>query len=116
MSPYVDVAGWIGATLVLGAYVLHTTGRIRRPDGYQLANALGSAGLGAAATQHHNWPSAILNGLWLAVAATALWRRPARPAWSTRVPRSARGEAQRPTGAVVSSSTMPSRSEAGASP
>ena len=68
------LALWVGAAAVLSAYAAQSAGRVSRWRAYQLANALGSAGLGAAAAHHHSWPSAVLNGLWMLIAFAALGR------------------------------------------
>jgi len=72
-----DVAGWIGAVLLLLAYAGNATGRLdTRGRIYQLGNAAGSAGLLAVGAAHGAWPSVALNAAWLAVAArSALPRR-----------------------------------------
>jgi hypothetical protein len=68
-----DIAGWVGATVLVGAY-LGTSAGILRPDArsFQLLNLFGSVGLGALAWTHRAWPSVALNTLWLFIAVTAL--------------------------------------------
>jgi hypothetical protein len=71
----VDVAGWIGALLVVGAYAAITIGTSWHPAALHLANLIGSAGLAAVAFAHHTWPSVFVNGIWLAIASVALAHR-----------------------------------------
>jgi hypothetical protein len=78
MSP-ADLAGWLGAVLLLGAYAaasaawLPTESRLS-----QLLNLTGSVGLGTVAASHRAWPSLALNVVWLGIALVSL-RRVARP-------------------------------------
>ena len=71
----VEVAGWIGAALILGAYALLSAGRVTgRSAIYQLMNVVGAAGFVINGWWHGAWPSAALNILWLLIGGTALWR------------------------------------------
>jgi hypothetical protein len=71
----VEVAGWIGAALILGAYALLSAGRVTgRSATYQLMNVVGAAGFVINGWWHGAWPSAALNILWLLIGGTALWR------------------------------------------
>lgn len=71
----VEVAGWIGAALILGAYALLSAGRLTgRSLAYQLMNVVGAAGFVINGWWHGALPSAALNVLWLAIGAVASWR------------------------------------------
>ena len=70
-----DVAGWIGAFVLVVAYGASSTGRLRASGRtYQAMNLLGSLGLGAVAAAHRAWPSVTLNALWLVIAAATFAR------------------------------------------
>jgi hypothetical protein len=74
----IEVIGWAGALLVLGAYGLLTTRRLASSSaGYQWLNAAGSAGLIVNSAWNGAFPVMFLNVVWLAVTAYAIVRRPA---------------------------------------
>jgi hypothetical protein len=71
----VEVAGWTGAALILGAYALLSAGKLSgRSLTYQLMNVVGAAGFVINGWWHGALPSAALNVLWLAIGAFASWR------------------------------------------
>jgi hypothetical protein len=71
----VEVAGWTGAALILGAYALLSAGKLTgRSLTYQLMNVVGAAGFVINGWWHGALPSAALNVLWLAIGAFASWR------------------------------------------
>ena len=71
----VEVAGWTGAALILGAYALLSAGRLTgRSLAYQLMNVVGAAGFVVNGWWHGALPSAALNVLWLLIGAVASWR------------------------------------------
>ena len=71
----VEVAGWIGAALILGAYALLSVGKLTgRSLAYQLMNVVGAAGFVVNGWWHGALPSAALNVLWLMIGAFASWR------------------------------------------
>jgi len=80
----VEVAGWIGALLILAAYALLSAGKL---DGqsplYQWMNVVGAAGFTINGWWHHALPSAALNVIWMGIGGFALWRIWARQKSST---------------------------------
>ena len=71
----VEVAGWTGAALILGAYALLSAGKLTgRSLAYQLMNVVGAAGFVVNGWWHGALPSAALNVLWLVIGAFASWR------------------------------------------
>ena len=71
----VEVAGWAGAALILGAYALLSAGRVTgRSLTYQGMNVVGAAGFIINGFWHGALPSAALNVLWLLIGAVASWR------------------------------------------
>ena len=78
MSPVqiaVEVAGWTGAALILGAYALLSAGKVTgRSLSYQAMNVVGAAGFVINGWWHGALPSAALNVLWLLIGAVASWR------------------------------------------
>jgi len=71
----VEVAGWIGASLILLAYLLVPLGRLTGQSlAFQWMNLLGAAGFVINGWWHRALPSASLNVIWMLIAAVALWR------------------------------------------
>jgi len=70
----VEIAGWIAAGLILGAYALLTAGRLTaRSPLYQWMNVVGAAGFVLNSGVNGAYPSAALNIIWMAIGAVALW-------------------------------------------
>ena len=71
----VEVAGWIGASLILLGYLLLSAGRLTGQSlTYQGMNVVGAAGFVINGWWHGAIPSAALNVLWLLIGAVATWR------------------------------------------
>ena len=71
----VEVVGWMGATLILLAYLLLSAGRLTGQSlVYQGMNVVGAAGFVINGWWHGALPSAALNVLWLLIGAFASWR------------------------------------------
>ena len=71
----VEVAGWVGAVLILLAYLLLSAGRLTGQSlVYQGMNVVGAAGFVINGWWHRALPSASLNVLWLLIGAVAAWR------------------------------------------
>ncbi|HWJ37150.1 MAG TPA: hypothetical protein VNR86_00085 [Sphingomicrobium sp.] len=71
----VEVAGWIGAALILLAYLLVTVGRLTGQSlAFQWMNLFGALGFVINGWWHRAMPSASLNVIWMLIAGVALWR------------------------------------------
>ncbi|MCL6729299.1 CBU_0592 family membrane protein [Sphingomonas hankyongi] len=71
----VEIAGWIGALLILFAYLFLSAGRLTGQSlAYQAMNVVGAAGFVINGWWHGALPSASLNVLWLLIGAVASWR------------------------------------------
>ena len=71
----VEVAGWIGAVLILLAYLLLSMGKLTgRSAIYQWMNVVGAAGFTVNGWWHEALPSAALNVIWMMIGAVTLWR------------------------------------------
>ncbi len=69
------MAGWAGASLILGAYLLLSIGKVTgRSSLYQAMNVVGAAGFIVNGWWHGAIPSAVLNVIWMLIGAIALWR------------------------------------------
>ncbi|MEO8547945.1 MAG: hypothetical protein ABI422_06205 [Sphingomicrobium sp.] len=71
----VEAAGWIGAALILLAYLLLSMGKVTGQSLlYQGMNIVGAAGFIINGWWHGALPSAVLNVIWMLIGGVALWR------------------------------------------
>ena len=71
----VEVVGWMGAGLILSAYLLLSMGKVTGQSMlYQAMNAVGAAGFIVNGWWHGAIPNTALNVVWMVIAAFALWR------------------------------------------
>jgi len=67
----IDILGWIGSVLVVGAYALNISGRLHATTkAYLWANLVGSAFLIVNTLTYGAIPSAMVNIIWVGI---ALW-------------------------------------------
>lgn len=77
----VDLAGWLGAGLLLLAYGLVSFQKLRADSiHYQLLNAAGSCGLIVNTAYYRAYPSAFVNVIWIIIAIVASYRMRVRAA------------------------------------
>ena len=73
MTILIETAGWIGAGLILGSYILVSLGRLEgRSAAYQWMNVIGAAGFVVNSGWHGAVPSTALNVVWMAVGLVTL--------------------------------------------
>jgi len=73
MKLAVEMIGWAGAALLLGAYALLSGGRLKaEAPAYQLMNILGAAGFVVNSGWNGALPSAAMNVIWLGIGLYAL--------------------------------------------
>ena len=71
----IEVIGWAAAAMMLSAYVLLTTGRLRSlSPAYQWLNVLSGAGFIVNSGWNGAYPSAALNLIWMAIGLYGLFR------------------------------------------
>ena len=71
----IETVGWIGAALILAAYILLSLGKIEgRSALYQWMNVVGAAGFIVNGLANGAMPSAVLNIVWMGIGLYALWR------------------------------------------
>ena len=71
----IEVVGWAGAALILGAYALLTAGRLNADSAaYQGMNVAGAAGFVVNSGWNGAIPSAALNVVWAGIGLFALIR------------------------------------------
>jgi hypothetical protein len=76
MKLAVEVIGWAGAALILGAYALLSSGRLRAESlTYHLMNILGAAGFVVNSGWNGAIPSAAMNVVWIGIGLYALRQR-----------------------------------------
>lgn len=72
-SMLLEGAGWLGAVILLVAYVLVSAGTVGGRSGlYQTLNAIASVLLGVNSAWHRAWPSALVNIIWVGIAVATL--------------------------------------------
>lgn len=70
----IEAAGWIGAALILGAYVLLSAGKLKGDSpAYQWMNVVGAAGFIVNSGYNGAVPSMVLNIIWVGIGVFALW-------------------------------------------
>ncbi len=75
MKILVEVIGWAAAAMMLSAYVLLTTGRLRSlSPAYQWLNVLSGAGFIVNSGWNGAYPSATLNLIWMSIGLYGLVR------------------------------------------
>jgi len=68
-----DAIGWVGMVLILLAYYLVSSGKVKGSSiSYQLLNLLGAIGVLINSSAQKAWPSAALNGIWASIALKTL--------------------------------------------
>jgi hypothetical protein len=73
MKVAVEVIGWIGATLIVGAYALLSGGRLKAESlTYHVINILGAGGCMLNSSWNGALPSAALNIIWIGIGIHAL--------------------------------------------
>jgi hypothetical protein len=76
----VNVLGWLGMALLIGAYGLVTAGRVHAAGlAFQLTNLFGGAFLMVNSAYYSAWPSAALNLVWVLIGTVGLVRARLRP-------------------------------------
>lgn len=80
MHYFIEIAGWLGAALILLAYALLSSGKLDgRSPIYQLMNVIGAIGFILNSSWYGAIPSAALNVVWLFIGLAALYRNRTRP-------------------------------------
>lgn len=75
MKLAIEVIGWAGAALILGAYALLSSGKLRSDTVvYHLMNILGAAGFVVNSGWNGALPSAAMNLIWIGIGAYALYQ------------------------------------------
>lgn len=79
MHYFVEIAGWLGAALILAAYALLSLGKLHgRSRAYQWMNVVGSFGFVVNSGYNGAYPSAALNVVWMFIGLFVLTRKAMR--------------------------------------
>jgi len=78
MKVLIEVVGWLGAVLMLSAYVLLTLGRLKSQSPvYHWLNIVSGAGLICNSGYNGAYPSVMINVVWLIIGLYGVYARPA---------------------------------------
>jgi hypothetical protein len=73
MKAAIEIIGWAGAALILGAYALLSANKLRAQSvTYHLMNILGAAGFVINSGYNGALPSAVMNVVWIGIGVYAL--------------------------------------------
>jgi len=75
MKVAIEVIGWTGALLILAAYALLSSGKLRAQSlTYHLMNILGAAGFVVNSSWNGALPSAAMNVVWIGIGLYAVYQ------------------------------------------
>lgn len=79
MNYFIETIGWIGAVLIVGAYFLNITRKLKSSSAiYIISNLLGGIFFTVNTLVHHAYPSMIVNIIWVLIAIGALLKKDKR--------------------------------------
>jgi hypothetical protein len=76
MYYFVEIIGWIGAVLIVGAYFLNINGKLKSSSKvYIFSNLAGGIFFTINTLVHRAYPSMIVNIIWIFIAVAALLKK-----------------------------------------
>lgn len=76
MNYFIEIMGWVGAVLIVGAYFFNINGKLKSTSTiYILSNLLGGIFFTINTYIHQAFPSMIVNIIWIIIAITALLKK-----------------------------------------
>ena len=76
MDIFIEIIGWIGAVLIVGAYFLNINGKLSsRSVVYIISNLVGGIFFTINTLVHHAYPSMLVNIIWVLIAIAALMKK-----------------------------------------
>ena len=76
MELFIEIIGWIGAVLIVGAYFLNINGKLHSGSPlYIISNLLGGVFFTFNTLMHQAYPSMIVNIIWVFIAIAALLKK-----------------------------------------
>ncbi len=75
MIVFTEIFGWVGAVLILLAYYLLTTEKIKSSSFiYHFMNLVGAIGIASNSFVQKAWPSTFINVIWFVIALSAIFK------------------------------------------
>lgn len=72
----IEIIGWIGTILIVGAYFLNINGKIKSTAvPYILANPVGGILFSIYTYAHRTWPNMVVNIVWVFIALAAIVKK-----------------------------------------
>lgn len=72
----IEITGWIGTVLIVGAYFLNINGKIKSNSPvYIMANLAGGILFSVYTYVHRTYPNMVVNIIWVVIAVAALLKR-----------------------------------------
>ncbi len=72
----VEIIGWIGAILIVGAYYLNINGKLKSTSsGYIISNLIGGLFFIINTYAHRAYPSVLVNVVWVIIALAAILKK-----------------------------------------
>ena len=76
MDYFIEIIGWIGAVLIVGAYFFNINGKLKSSSAvYIISNLLGGIFFTINTLVHKAYPSMIVNIIWVIIAVAALLKK-----------------------------------------
>lgn len=76
MNYLIEIIGWIGAVLIVGAYFLNINGKLKSSSTvYIISNLIGGIFFTINTLVHQAYPSMIVNIIWVFIAVAALLKK-----------------------------------------
>jgi len=76
MGTLIEIIGWIGSVLIVGAYYFNINGKLKATSPlYIWSNLFGGLFFVVNTWYHHAFPSAVVNIIWVVIAANALFKK-----------------------------------------
>ena len=76
MNYFIEIIGWIGAVLIVGAYFFNINGKLKSSSMvYIISNLVGGLFFTINTYVHQAYPSMIVNIIWVIIAIAAIFKK-----------------------------------------
>ncbi len=76
MYYFIEIIGWVGAVLIVGAYFLNINGKLKSSSAiYIISNLFGGIFFTVNTLVHQAYPSMIVNIIWVFIAIAAMFKK-----------------------------------------
>ncbi len=73
---FIEIIGWIGTLLLVGAYFLNITGKVKSSSAlYIVSNIMGGILFTIYTYAHQTWPNMVVNIVWVIIAIGVLLKK-----------------------------------------